>query len=142
MSVLPLSVRLLTLQLNVHASNKCTVILFLYCSLRFSSRIRLKNTFPSFSLRNLVFSLNHRNNQGNYPLSVAVFDSHYGIVKVLLESGASPDEHDIQGCCPLSVAVFNGHYDIVKMLLEFGASPNHRDKQGDYPLSFAVFNGH
>ena len=99
----------------------------------------------------------------------AAAEGAYGIVKILLDGGADPNQPDSADRSPLSETIKNGHYkvahllmntgahavgrhmveaavvgseDIVKLLLSRGISPNARDELDRIPLTEALFYGH
>ncbi|XP_003707825.1 ankyrin repeat domain-containing protein 54 [Megachile rotundata] len=63
------------------------------------------------------------------------------MLKHLLDSGASPNNHDEQGRTPLHLASCRGYTEIVRLLLEHGADPNRRDCVGNIPLHLAAVTG-
>lgn len=99
-------------------------------------------------------SPNHRDNEGNTPLTVALAQSirliHYKtkeikslrvskeVIQALIDGGADVNYHDSRGVTPLMVAVVNGRYQEVSMLLKAGANPNVEDANGDTAIIHAV----
>ena len=65
-----------------------------------------------------------------------------GVVKVLLDRGASPDTLGFNLCTPLHFAASNGHIVVVKLLLDYGADPNWADVNEWTPLHSAASEGH
>lgn len=63
-------------------------------------------------------------------------------IKVLLESGADPNEVDQCGIGPLHFAAEKGHWDIARLLLEKGATPGLVDGSYMTPLDYAVAGGY
>lgn len=63
-------------------------------------------------------------------------------IKVLLESGADPDEVDERGWGPLHFAADKGHWNIARLLLEKGATPGLINGSCMTPLDYAVFGGY
>ncbi|OOQ83264.1 hypothetical protein PEBR_35215 [Penicillium brasilianum] len=62
-------------------------------------------------------------------------------IKVLLESGADPDEVDERGWGPLHFAADKGHWNIARLLLEKGATPGLINGSCMTPLDYAVSGG-
>jgi ankyrin repeat protein len=85
------------------------------------------------------------------PLMWASQRGHVKLVKLLLDSGANPNQVDAGGSGPLHRAVFLGNSDIVRMLIERGANPSVRILAppnnnkfvhvGDTPLTIAKRKG-
>jgi ankyrin repeat protein len=73
-------------------------------------------------------NLNVKCKEGYTPLCESMRLNKYDIFKLLLDSGANPNEPfiDVLGITtyPLYIAYKNNNYDILKMLLEYGANPN------------------
>src|SRR5438093_993539 len=83
---------------------------------------------------------------GYTPLGLAAFFKRRGVVKALLERGASPSLRSRdQGFTPLHSAVATdagaGEHEIVRLLLEAGADPNAKSREGGTPLHTAAFTG-
>jgi len=74
------------------------------------------------------------------PLSDAAFAKHFGIMKLLLQSGANVDAPDHRGV-PLLVST--GFFDptVTNILLEAGADPNAADREGETALMKAAGHG-
>ncbi|KUL46026.1 serine/threonine protein kinase [Streptomyces sp. NRRL F-4489] len=86
------------------------------------------------------------NGEGTTPLYAASVQGAAGIVRLLLDAGASPDAesgHGTEGT-PLCAAACWGHADAVRELLDHGADPNLREDQGTgrAPLDWAVGGPH
>ena len=80
---------------------------------------------------------------GAFPLLVAAQNGHIGVVRILLERGATPDQTHNTGTFPLLRAAQNGHAEIVRLLLEQGASSDQVNKNtGTFPLLMAADQGH
>ena len=70
-------------------------------------------------------------------------DEDYSVtIKLLLESGASPDSFDTSGQTPLHRASEKGNTTCAALLLKHGADPNIRDAQGYQPLHQAIISCH
>ncbi len=76
-----------------------------------------------------------------YPLLLAVRKNYTGIVKALIEAGATVNCKDKYGRTPLHCAADYGHIETAKMLIEAGAKVNAKDKDGCTPLYWAVLHG-
>jgi hypothetical protein len=63
-------------------------------------------------------------------------------IKVLLESGANPDQVDERGWGPLHFAADKGHWNIARLLLEKGATPGLINGSGMTPLDYVVSGGY
>ena len=60
-----------------------------------------------------------------------------GIVELLLDRGANPDEKNYNGNTPLWQASYNGNFEIVELLLSKGANPDERNDNGITPKGIA-----
>ena len=76
------------------------------------------------------------------PLLEAAQNSHYDVVKLLINSGADPNKADSGGFTPLHRAARSGCKDIIQLLLNSGADPNKADNYGQTPLHWAAGHGH
>ena len=77
------------------------------------------------------------------PIVIAVRNSHFGVVKVLLDNGANPNVWVYGGETPLKYASYLGHHGIVQSLLAAGAQVNdeyHEDRP--QALHYAAQRGH
>lgn len=85
-------------------------------------------------------AIDFRTRSGLTPLHAAS-RGHDGATKVLLESGADPNEVCNQGRTPLSYAAGGGHVSILRLLLGAFADPKIPDNSGRSPLYHAVQAG-
>lgn len=75
--------------------------------------------------------------KGFTPLLIAATNGHIGLVKLLLEYGATPNMRNFDGVRALHNAIFGEQVDIVKLLLQHDADPNIRDRVGNTPMDLA-----
>lgn len=68
-------------------------------------------------------SVNNADNQGFYPLHVAVMNGDYNVTELLLKNGAEVNARNEYGNTPLMLMKPNFTTDIVKILLQYGADP-------------------
>ena len=68
-------------------------------------------------------SVNNADNQGFYPLHVAVMKGDYNITELLLKNGAEVNARNECGNTPLMLMNLNFPIDIVKILPQHGADP-------------------
>ena len=84
--------------------------------------------------------VNEVNDDGETPLTEAVWNGNARVVRYLLSVG-SDMEHKVEGVSPLHTAVSNGYYDIAILLVNQGADVNSTDVNGMTPLSMAAYHG-
>ena len=84
-----------------------------------------------------MVDMNFKTKKGFTTLMCAAKVGHEGVVKLLLDRGANPNELTIT--TPLHVAAKYGHPDVVKVLLAEGAEPNILNKDGITPLIYPAF---
>jgi len=77
--------------------------------------------------------LNEPDDQGLYPLHIAVIQGDVQIAEILIVLGAKPDNKDLSGKTPLRYAVDRKQVDMVKMLVDRGADPFVADVGGATP---------
>ena len=84
-----------------------------------------------------MVDMHFKNKEGYTTLMCAAKFGHKGVVKLLLDRGADPNELTIT--TPLHVAAEYGHPGVVKVLLAEGAEPNILNKEGKTPLIYPAF---
>lgn len=98
-------------------------------------------------VKQLIFhgaNLHLKNLGGLTPLALAARSCYPGIIRVLLEQGASTKSRDIHGNSPLHNALELHHvnvknvYHVVVLLIEHGADVNSRNELGQTPLHVAA----
>lgn len=72
-------------------------------------------------------------------LFVASDEGHAGVVKVLLQAGASPDS-GVPDVSPLNMAASKGHVEVMRLLLAHGATVDANQDRGT-PLAHAAVKG-
>lgn len=83
--------------------------------------------------------LNRKNQYGETALMMATYRKQTGMVKALLDAGATVNQ---EGWAPLHYAAFAGHLEGLKLLLEAGADVNAKAAEGSTPLIMAARDGH
>lgn len=79
---------------------------------------------------------------GNTALTYACAGGYVDVVKVLLESGASIEDHNENGHTPLMEAGSAGHVEVARLLLENGAGINtHSNEFKESALTLACYKG-
>ena len=76
------------------------------------------------------------------PLAWAASNGQISVVKVLLDHGVDPLQHDEDGRTPLSLAALNGQTEVVKILLDYNVDPNIQELGSRVPLIEASYGGH
>ncbi|KAF7157299.1 hypothetical protein CNMCM5623_001422 [Aspergillus felis] len=98
------------------------------------------------SFLELGVDVNLKDRYGWTSLFHAVQEGHEGVVRLLLDAGASIDcRNTISTTCgltPLCLAAKNGHQAVVRLLLNEGAKPDFPDENGNTPLMHASVEGH
>jgi ankyrin repeat protein len=79
---------------------------------------------------------------GGTPLMLASMERHLGVVRVLVDKGASINERGPKGWTALWLACTDGHAPVVRLLLEKGADPTIAAEGGATPLMVASDKGH
>jgi ankyrin repeat protein len=85
-------------------------------------------------------NVTYKNQQSNWPVSVAANGSDNEILKLLLDAGANPEPHSPQNYGPLIMAIGRNDADGVQLLLQHGADPNRRSPDGNSPLDYILKN--
>jgi hypothetical protein len=76
-------------------------------------------------------------------LAKAAGDGKLSLVKLLMDSGANPNEKNRwHSETPLMKAAYNGKFRVVKYLLDNGADIKERDSRGNTALLHAAWTGH
>lgn len=89
-----------------------------------------------------VFKLSSLVPLGNTALTYACAGGYVDVVKVLLESGASIEDHNENGHTPLMEAGSAGHVEVARVLLENGAGINtHSNEFKESALTLACYKG-
>ncbi|MCJ1402550.1 Ankyrin repeat domain-containing protein 44 [Xylographa trunciseda] len=83
-----------------------------------------------------------KDNVGNSPLHLAIDQRNISICKLLLESGADPNQANDRGGTPLHVACNNSDSSVVKLLIQHGASVNRENRDGRHAIHLAAAAGH
>ncbi|VDD91309.1 unnamed protein product [Enterobius vermicularis] len=78
---------------------------------------------------------------GDTPLFYAVSLGHYECAKLLLTSGANPNQQDNRLKTPSHCAAAKGQLRLLKMLKHYGASFEIQNRRGDIPLHEAIQAG-
>lgn len=79
---------------------------------------------------------------GNTALTYACAGGYVDVVKALLESGASIEDHNENGHTPLMEAGSAGHVEVARVLLENGAGINtHSNEFKESALTLACYKG-
>lgn len=79
---------------------------------------------------------------GNTALTYACAGGYVEVVKALLESGASIEDHNENGHTPLMEAGSAGHVEVARVLLENGAGINtHSNEFKESALTLACYKG-
>lgn len=101
------------------------------CSLLSFCSSEVSDPFFLESLLKAGLDPNRSNQDGIFPLHIAVENGRVEEVRILLENGADPDVGDPNGVTPLHISYsYDGLAEISDLLLSHGADPNKRDKLG------------
>ncbi|CRK40826.1 hypothetical protein BN1723_004938 [Verticillium longisporum] len=82
--------------------------------------------------------INHRTDNGETPLDIAVECNRAEIVDLLLSAGSDFDVHVYRQKTPLTIAVERGLIEETKLLIDAGTDVNYRTDRGETPLTIAV----
>lgn len=80
-----------------------------------------------------------RDSTNRDPLAWAALKGHTSVVKMLLDHGVMPSQHDEDGQTPISLAALNGCTDVDKLLLDYKVDPNYRGTGHKIPLIEASY---
>jgi ankyrin repeat protein len=101
----------------------------------------VRGNYAYFEEAVLTHNPSLRFDDGQTPLHLASIQEQTGIIRYLLERGASVSAQDSSGSTPLHEAVRYGRAEIVSLLLEKGANPNALDSLGKTPLLLIIPRG-
>ncbi|KAJ6149578.1 hypothetical protein N7471_000777 [Penicillium samsonianum] len=82
-----------------------------------------------------------RDSMNRDPLAWAASNGHLSVVKMLLDHGVEPLQHDEEGQTPISLAALNGYTEVVKLFLDYSIDPN-PDIGNKIPLTEASYGRH
>ena len=83
-----------------------------------------------------------RDSMNRDPLAWAASNGHMPVVKMLLDHGVDPLQHDEDGQTPISLAALNGYTKVVKLFLDYNIDANPRNIGSKNPLTEASYRGH
>ena len=86
--------------------------------------------------------LDHRDDDNNSALHLAVDENRTDIVQVLIDAGADIDTQNHAGCSPLHSACASGTLEVLKLLVRGGAGVRTTNDQGRTCLHLAAELGH
>jgi cytohesin len=86
--------------------------------------------------------VNHKRDNGQPLINIAVESRAMWLVKILLDNGADPNITDAARDTPLHCAAKNGDLEMIECLLTRGASKLAVNKGGKTPKETAIANGH
>jgi ankyrin repeat protein len=87
-------------------------------------------------------AVNAKQVEGRTPLYIAAsMDNAASLVKLLLESGASPSLGTANGMTPMMAAAVRGDVEVLKLLVDRNADVNTKNGAGETALMFAATNG-
>jgi len=75
-------------------------------------------------------------------LSIAAYNGHLDICRLLIEKGAQLEVKSTEGSTPLHEAAEQGNIEIVRLLCDRGADIEARDDSEWRPLHYAAYYGH
>ncbi|KJV54510.1 ankyrin repeat domain-containing protein [Orientia tsutsugamushi] len=76
-----------------------------------------------------------------FDLHEAIRNDDINLVRLMLDSGADPNEQSVYGATPLHVAIWYNRVDIIYLLLDKNANINAQNKDGRTPLHVAACHG-
>lgn len=93
-------------------------------------------------LRSIVsrypWTVDQLNGEGRTPLTLAVRNGNYNVVRDLVCLGCNVDRPEYDGATPLMVASASGNIDVVQYLLDAGCSVNATSMSGNTAIHYAA----
>ncbi|XP_043259421.1 ankyrin repeat domain-containing protein 54-like [Colletes gigas] len=99
---------------------------------------KMKSFCASIRSRHYVTCSNIRDPFLEHKMRLAAATNNTSMMKRLLCSGVSPNNHDEKGRTALHFVSCRGYTEMAKLLLEYGADPNQHDYLGNTPLHLAA----
>ncbi len=88
-----------------------------------------------------VEPLQHDDEDGQTPISLAALNGYTEVVKLFLDYNIDPNPRGIGNKIPLTEASYRGHHETVELLLNRGAHPDPKNSYGRTPFLWACYNG-
>ena len=85
--------------------------------------------------------INAKDEFGNTPIHIAVYNGNASIAELLIKKGANINVENNREECPIHIAVYNGNASIAELLIEKGANIDLENRHNQSPLHIAVYNG-
>ncbi|SPR15120.1 ankyrin repeat-containing protein 16 [Orientia tsutsugamushi] len=76
-----------------------------------------------------------------FDLHEAIRNDDINLVRLMLDSGADPNEQSVYGATPLHIAIWYNRVDMIYLLLDKNANINAQNKDGRTPLHVAAWHG-